>query len=75
MVKKTTTIQPKTIKVRTVVISVAVLIALIASFFMGVSVANGYNDTMMLRLIKKPKLLKNYRQNLISSRAASYFRN
>ena len=58
MVKKTTTKQPKTIKVRTVVISVAVLIALIASFFMGVSVANGYSDTVDAQAHQKAEAIK-----------------
>ena len=58
MVKKTTTKQPKTIKVRTVVISVAVFIALIASFFMGIAVANGYNDTVDAKATLKAEAIK-----------------
>lgn len=58
MVKKTTTKQPRTIKVRTVVISVAVFIALIASFFGGIAVANGYNDTVDAKAHQKAEAIK-----------------
>ena len=58
MVKKTTAKQPKTIKVKTVVISVAVLIALVASFFGGVAVANGYNDTVDAKAHQKAEAIK-----------------
>ena len=58
MVKKTTTKQPRTIKVRTVVISVAVFIALIASFFTGVSVASGYHDTVDAKATQKAEAIK-----------------
>lgn len=44
-VKKTTTPAPeKTIKVKTLIIAIAVIIGFIASFIGGIVTANGYND-------------------------------
>lgn len=44
-VKKTTTPAPeKTIKVKTLIIAIAVIVGLIASFIGGIATANAYND-------------------------------
>ena len=50
--------EPRTIKVRTVVISVAVFIALIASFIAGTIAATHYTDTVHAQAIELSLKLK-----------------
>lgn len=50
--------EPKTIKVRTVVISAAVLIALVVAFIGGIVYANNYNDSVSAKAIELSKHLK-----------------
>ena len=62
MSKNTTTKQtkePKTIKVRTVVISMAVIIGLIASFIGGIVYANNYNDTVKAQAFELSSKIQN----------------
>ena len=49
--------EPKTIQVRTVVIAVAVFVALVASFVGGIIYANNYNDTVKAQAIELSKQL------------------
>lgn len=46
---------PKTIKVSTVIVSVAVLLGLVASFIGGVYTANGYHDTVNAQAVSLAK--------------------
>ena len=59
MAKKQTPVQepkaPKTIKVKTLVVSVAVLLGMIASFIAGTVVANNYNSTVKARALELAK--------------------
>ena len=47
--------EPKTIQVKTVVISVAVFVALVASFIGGIVFANSYNDNVKAQAIELSK--------------------
>ena len=59
MAKKQTPVQepkaPKTIKVSTLVISIAVVVGLIASFIAGTVVANNYNSTVKAHALELAK--------------------
>lgn len=46
---------PKTVKVSTLVIAVAVLLGLIASFIGGIVYANSYNDTVNAKAMERVK--------------------
>ena len=50
--------EPKTIQVKTVVISVAVFVALVAAFISGIVVANSYNDNVEAQAIELSKQLR-----------------
>ena len=50
--------EPKTIKVRTVVIGVAMFVALVASFIGGLVYANVYTDTVHAQAVELSKHLK-----------------
>ena len=49
--------EPKVIKVKTVVVAVAVFVALVASFIAGIVYANNYNDTVQAQAIELSKQL------------------
>ena len=49
--------EPKTIKVKTVVVAVAVFVAIVASFIAGIVYANNYNDTVQAQAIELSKQL------------------
>lgn len=55
--------QPKTIKRSTVIISVLVLIALIASYIGGIVTANSFNDSVNTRIELKAKQLAELKEN------------
>lgn len=46
---------PRTIKVKTLVIAIAVVIGLIASYIGGIATANSYNDTVKAQAIELSK--------------------
>ena len=46
---------PKTIKVSTLIISIAVVVGLIASFIGGIVVANSYNSTVKAQAVELSK--------------------
>ena len=50
--------QPKTIKLSTVIVSVVILIALIASFIGGIATANHYQTTVKAQAVELSKELK-----------------
>lgn len=62
MAKKQTPVQepkaPKTIKVSSLVIAVAVAVGLVTSFIGGINYANNYNDTVKAQAIELSKELK-----------------
>lgn len=47
--------QPKTIKVSTLIIAVAVVAGLILSFYAGTAVANSYNATVQAKAVELTK--------------------
>ena len=49
--------EPKTIKVKTVVVAVAVFVAIVVSFIAGIVYANNYNDTVQAQAIELSKQL------------------
>jgi len=44
---------PKTIKVRTLIVSIAIILGFIASFIGGVVFANNFNDTVEAKALEK----------------------
>ena len=63
MAKKQTPVQePKTIKVSTLIIAVAVLIGMVASFIGGIYTANNYNSTVQAKAVELSKELKSQEQ-------------
>ena len=57
--KATTTAKsPKTIKVSTLIIAVAVLLSMVASFIAGTVVANNYQNTVKAQAVELIKELK-----------------
>ena len=55
--------EPKTIKRSTVIISVLVLIALIASYIGGIVTANSFNDSVNTKIEVKAKQLAELKEN------------
>ena len=57
--KSTTTVSepkaPKTIKISTLIISIAVVVGMIASFIAGIIVANNYNSTVKAQAVELSK--------------------
>ena len=54
----TSTKEPKTIKVSTLIISIAVVVGMVASFIGGIIVANSYNSTVKAQAVELSKELK-----------------
>ena len=57
MAKKvdTSTKEPRTVKVSTLIISIAVVVGLIISFIGGIIVANNYNSTVKAQAVELSK--------------------
>lgn len=50
--------EPKVIKVKTVVVAVAMFVALVASFISGIVFANSYNDNVKAQAIELSKQVR-----------------